>query len=48
MAFILRTSPEGIMFTAKARGETDDEFLNIPINEEEVKLKEILKEFNDD
>jgi len=50
MAFILRTSPEGILYTAKERGDfKENELLHegIKIEDEENKLKEIMSEFNE-
>ena len=46
MAFILRTSPEGIVYTAKEREEDIKSFLDkTSLEEEEKKLKEIRNVF---
>ena len=45
MAFILRTSVEGILITAERRGERSIEVSPLVVSQEEVKSKELLIEF---
>jgi len=45
MAFILRTSVEGVLITAQRRGDKMDKIEEDVISQEEDKAKELLIEF---